>query len=247
MQRCKAHEVYHLGGSLEDTPGSSFDLVSSIRTGLIKAALQSLYQKTLESERRCMIYRKPSLAVKVKDDVSKGSLKLVALSNSVVFLEAEKAKSGPGKIALPDVAFTSEGKSMAALVMKQLQFPSIDNTSGFARKSSKSFLVAYWAVAEIYDEAKVNAERRFETFPTKIGSDEYAITVPTIVNTKALKADDEVFVLRESHDADDAQPEPTTKRVRLNPPTDAEATDAKNKGKKGKGKGKGKAKAKGKR
>ena len=247
MQRCKAHEVYDLGSSLQDTPSLSFDLVSSIYSGLIKAALQSSYRKAEASERSCMVYKKPSLTVKVKCDVSKGSLKLVALSNSVVFQEAETFRSASGKIHLPGVNFTSDGKNMAAIVMRQMQFPNIDDTSGFARKSSKSFVVSYWAVAETYDEAKINAERRFDSFPVKIGSDEYALKVPTIVNTKALKAHDEVFVLKECHDTHDAQPEPTTKRVRLNPPTDAEATDAKNKGKKGTGEGKAKATAKGKR
>ena len=195
-----------------------------------------------------MVYKKPSLTVKVKCDVSKGSLKLVALSNSVVFQEAETFRSASGKIHLPGVNFTSDGKNLAAFVYRQMQFPNIDDTSGFARsKSSKSFVVSYWAVAETYDEAKINAERRFDNFPVKIGSDEYALKVPTIVNTKALKAHDEVFVLKECHDTHDAQPEPTTKRVRLNPPTDAEATDAKNKGKKGTKGGKAKATAKGKR
>ena len=141
--------------------------------------------------------------------------------------------------------------SMVALLRYHNVLPFTPDKEDVLRKYVSPFMVAFWSVAETTDRNKVNAIRTSVDVSFKLSckmgrgsdiadTDEVQLKVPIITNTKALKAGDEVFVLKtdengEPSEESESEAEPTPKRSRTSVPKAA----PKSRGRGGRARGKG--------
>ena len=198
------------------------DLLQGMWVGLIKSALRQEFIKN-SMDMHCKVFKQPRVMVKVTKNFEKGNFTLVALSNSVSVMPSQKAKETSKAISIGQCFTHTKGEvAMLGMVKSHLTFPSKTLKTDVAVKVNDGFLVAFWACAEHFDANKANCIRKFHDVSVSIGTMTKKIKVPVIVNTKALKAGDEVIIQKVQADSEDE--EPVAKKPR-----------------KGKGKGRGKA------
>lgn len=215
------------------------ELQNSIHVGIVKAAALTEFKNSMD--KHCTIYKSPRQKVTVRKAFETGNCVLVALSNSVAIVADHKVKESSKSITIGRCFDHPDGTCMVGVVKHHLTFPTKSTKTDVAIKSSGDFLVAYWACTESFDPVRANMRREFRNVSTVVGATTIKTKVPVLVNMKSLKADDELVILKVSHDSDDD--EPAAKKPRL-----GGGRGKANKGKgKGRGKGRGSAKAKAKK
>jgi hypothetical protein len=143
------------------------------------------------------IHQSPVVSVVVNKACKIRELKLIGLSNRT---NAVKESNLPelkseGNIHLGEVCVASK-TVYHAMIQSQLIFPTDDSRSGFALSAAIPFLAAYWAARETDDVLKANCEKAFDEVDVKCLASVRKFTFPILVNTKPLKAGDELWCLK---------------------------------------------------
>ena len=184
-------KAYSFGDATD--AGINSELQTDIARGLVKVALLDAYRSS--SEKHTKVWRKPSQKVTVTTAFKTGSMTLVALSNHVGCGRLSKPSSIPqAALVVGEFLANGAGDKNAGFIKPHLVFPKPNTTSGFARKDTDAFRVAYWAIGSDPDPSKVNVVKMKKTIIVKAGGTQYEVNVPIVTNTKPLAVGDEVVV-----------------------------------------------------
>ena len=223
-------EVYDLG-EVAVWPSDTDEQKYSMWIGAIKIALRTAWHDTSSDEHCVVVKKKSQVSLKVKKDFSAGRLNLVALTNTVGIMDSTKVKaSSKNMISLGELYTSIDDKSMVGVVRPSNQFGKVSQKQDVQTKAKDTYLVAFWACADSESTSKANAAISFEDVTVKCNHEAVKVKVPVIKNTRALKKNEEVIILKSEINNDDDEniaEEAPPKRART-----------------GKGGGRGRAKAK---
>ena len=185
----------------------NFEMRCDIVKGIIKGALRETYvQKSCD--KKVLFHLKPEMKVEVKEAFKEGGFMLTPLTTAVVLTKDSKL---PNALALGEMFQASDGKPVNGFLKPTLAFPKSKPTiSGTTvPKTADVFLNGFWAVLskQTPDEEKANCKKATRTIVVKVGSATHSVHVPTIINTKALKAGDEVILYSKTDEPEQDEPE----------------------------------------
>jgi hypothetical protein len=169
------------------------------------------------------------MKVVVEKPFKEKTLNIVGLTNNIMITHA--GKFGNGLLCLGECFEHPTHGPIKAYCRPHLQFPVNVAATGFARNVVEPFIVAYWACQETFDTTRANCHMTMPEVSVKVGTATHKIGIPTITNTKPLRAGDEIVVLK-MYPAAEPHAVPDAKRQKS-------AQPIKEKLVKGKGKGKG--------
>ena len=177
------------------SPTDTFDIMWDVWKGFIKDKLCTAFLTS--AEKHVTIHQSPVVSVVVNKAWKIRELKLIGLSNRI---NAVKESNLPeieseGNIHLGEVCVASK-TVYHAMIQSQLIFPKEESRTGFALSAVIPFLAAYWAARETDDVLKANCEKIFDEVEVKCLASVRKFTFPTLVNTKPLKAGDELWCLK---------------------------------------------------
>ena len=177
-------------------PLASTELKSSILFGLTKQAMATEFAKS--SEDHCIVQTSPEIKLFANKDIKKeGAFKLVGLTNQMSVSATDK----PGWKCIGDAGNGSKLYCKSSNV-----YP---NTVG-----RDTFICKYWSARETYNQSEVNAEWTSKDVQVTVMDSKVEIRIPMIVNTKPIKNQDEIVVLKVGQPKDAAEPAMKKPRVK---------------------------------
>ena len=175
-------------------PNDNIDLVNDVWKGMAKATLRGAYMQ--HSTSKVTVCRKPETKVLANAAFKDGAFVLVGLTPSVTIV-SDTSKVEDYMMIGP--LFEDGGKEHFAALRPCLAFPQKVSPGAQPSKVADPMLVPFWAVRQSLSPVEASCTR--ETIDVKIVVVGRATTlsVPIIRSTKALKAGEEVVVLKK-HD-----------------------------------------------
>ena len=170
-------------------PLESDDLKHSIIVGLTKQAMSAEFAKS--SEAHCVVQTAPDLKLFASKDIKMGGLKLVGLTNNV----SPTFKTGWKHI----------GSEELQLYCKS------SNTYQTSSLTGKVFVAKFWCARESYNQDETNAEFTTKQVDLKVIDKPFKVYIPILINTKAIKSEDEIVVLKKDP-IKDVEPAPKKRR-----------------------------------
>ncbi len=170
-------------------PLESDDLKHSIIVGLTKQAMSVEFGKS--SEAHCVVQTAPDLKLFAMKDIKMGGLKLVGLTNNV----SPTFKTGWKHI----------GSGELQLYCKS------SNTYQSSSLAGKVFVAKFWCARESYNQDETNAEFTTKEVDLKVVDKPFKVCIPILINTKAIKSEDEIVVLKKDP-IKDVEPAPKRRR-----------------------------------
>jgi hypothetical protein len=192
-------------------PTEDYDLQVDAWKGHIKAALIALFKEGSDSELK-IVKKGGKMLVVVTKAVKDGHLSIVPLTTNI--LAAKDADEIGSSISLGPL-FKHNGEDIHFFLRTYMRFTDAAKTKQTQAKGD--FLVACWACMgrQTADPTEANAAWSSKTVSIDIRGDVHKQTVkieiPIIVNTRSLKPDEEVVVLKRKRTIAEAT-EPAAKR-----------------------------------
>ena len=198
-------------------PSDSVELVATIIKGHIANSLKVEFEKSSEDNLTLMTV--PRFGVFSKKAFKEGAMKIVGLSTNISVCSSDKE--------VPGLCLGSCLEGKVKVYIKSSNSIPKKSSSGIL---STPFVAKYWEVSVNADARQTNCEHIKFPITFKVGKSSESLELPMITNTKPLRDEQELVVLKE-HIPEAAAVEPVAKKPRVSAP-------------KPKAKGKGKAKAK---
>ena len=187
-------------------PALHWDLNNNIYVGAIKGAVLAQF-RNMSCESMVTMVQEPKCGVRANAFVSKKALTLIALTNNVTVVAADKYTPPPestNAFPLGKCFVMANGTPVVAVAKPHLSWPQKAVGTGFARGScSEPFLVPFWAVQETADISRANCELSFTEVSVTAyqGAPAFTIKVPAIVNKKDLQQGEELVLLKKQSTA----------------------------------------------
>ena len=192
-------------------PCLTLDLQVQVWKGMVEASMMEVFRTSQEKFTR--IVRKPTSKVVVTKGFKSGAFQLAALTQSVTICsEKSMQKSAVASSTKFGTLFQHGGVAINGYVKSCLRYPQ-ENLIGSTQKAADVFIVAYWAVGTTNDPSDANCQRDTKNVSIKVGATCYSVEVSIIVNTKELKAGDELTCYCRKPEIDVGEPEAKKQRV----------------------------------
>lgn len=167
------------------SPLDCFELQASIIVGMVKNAMALEFKKSTESA--CLLQRSPDVKLLAAKKMKEGALKLVALTNHVYCFPV-------GKVVAPSFRLMGGIDGFCNVYYK-----GGNSAIGEQTTSAKDmFISMFFSASETHDQGMVNCMPEEKEEKITVLGRKLVISIPMIVNSKALAEEDEIVSLKTS-------------------------------------------------
>ena len=166
----------------------NLDLQRSIIEGSVKQLLLKEMQANSAEDKAVVVLRDGTFHVHVTKAFNEGKFSLIPVTSAVSVVEK--------KLADPWIQIGSFGKQ--AICLKSSNTSLKANMRDAAKKASTELVAKFWAAHATNDGRIANCEVISWTAEISIGKNKVEVVIPKLINSVALKNEDEVLVLSES-------------------------------------------------
>ena len=166
----------------------NLDLQRSIIEGSVKQLLLKEMQANSAEDKAVVVLRDGTFHVHVTKAFNEGKFSLIPVTSAVSVVEK--------KLADPWIQIGSFGKH--AIYLKSSNTSLKANKRDAAKKASTELVAKFWVAHATNDGRIANCEVISWTAEISIGKNKVEVVFPKIINSVALKNEDEVLVLSES-------------------------------------------------
>ena len=201
IDRWKTHKVVATKFMTDiPNPVQSHGICVSVLQGVIKSTMMSQFRTS--SEEHVVLQIAPDVKVVSKKNFKARSLKLVALTNSVLVTKVfEKSPSNH--------CLGTFGDEYKVWCRSSNVFPA---SKGEASSARSPFVSKFWSVQDSFDQSIVNAMFDYKDIEISLGTTKVKLQLPYIVSTKPIEEEEVIVVLRKST-SNTEEEEPPSKRL----------------------------------